>query len=177
MPPASSVSTEIERIFREHGGLVLRTAYRITGDTGDAEDILQTVFLRLLRRPPEAEAVENVESYLHRAAVNSALDLMRSRQNVRRIPLEDVAPMLTDASSPTPDRAHASGEIREWLRHTVSRLSPKAAEIFALRFFEGKDNGQIAELLGTTQGTVAVTLSRTRDRIEKEFRSFMGEQK
>jgi RNA polymerase sigma-70 factor (ECF subfamily) len=176
MPPASSVSAEIERIFREHSALVLRAAYRITGDAGDAEDVLQTVFLRLLRRPPEAAAVDNVESYLHRAAVNSALDLMRARQNLRKVPLDDLEPVLTDTSSPTPDRAHASGEIRAWLRRTVGRLSPKAAEIFALRFFEGKNNGEIAELLGTTQGTVAVTLSRTRDRIEKEFRSFMGEQ-
>ena len=51
-----------------------------------------------------------------------------------------------------------------------------AAEIFSLRFFEGKDNGEIARILGTTTGTVAVTLSRARDRIEKEFRSYQGGQ-
>jgi DNA-directed RNA polymerase specialized sigma24 family protein len=46
--------------------------------------------------------------------------------------------------------------------------------MFMLRFFEGKDNPEIARLLQTTPGTVAVTLSRTRDRLEQEFRAYMG---
>jgi DNA-directed RNA polymerase specialized sigma24 family protein len=46
--------------------------------------------------------------------------------------------------------------------------------MFILRFIEGKDNPEIARLLDTTPGTVAVTLSRTRDRLEKEFRSHLG---
>jgi DNA-directed RNA polymerase specialized sigma24 family protein len=47
--------------------------------------------------------------------------------------------------------------------------------MFALRFFEGRDNPEIAQALGTTPASVAVTLSRTRDRIQQEFRSYMGE--
>src|SRR5947209_1798111 len=90
--PAQAPPGEIERIFRDHHGLVFRAAYRITGNPSDAEDVLQTVFLRLLRRDGEAEAVGNMPGYLHRAAVNSALDLMRARQNSRSIPLDDVAP-------------------------------------------------------------------------------------
>ena len=46
--------------------------------------------------------------------------------------------------------------------------------MFMLRFFEGKDNPEIARLLATTPGTVAVTLSRTRVRLEKEYRAYMG---
>ncbi len=169
-PPA-----QIEQVFHDYHAMVFRAAYRITGNSSDAEDVLQTVFLRLVRRDPGAEAVENVASYLHRAAVNSALDLMRSRQVARSVPLDDVAPQLTENSSLAPDRAHASGEIREWLRNAIARLSPLAAEIFTLRFYEGLENPEIARILGTTAGTVAVTLSRARDRIEKEFRSYQGE--
>lgn len=166
---------EIERIFREHHAMVFRAAYRITGNPSDAEDVLQTVFLRLVRRDSGAAVVENVGSYLHRAAVNSALDLMRARGNARNVPLDDVAPMLRENASLAPDRAQSSAEARDWLRGAVARLSPQAAEIFSLRFFEGKDNAEIAEIVGTTPGTVAVTLSRTRDRIEKEFRAYQGE--
>lgn len=165
---------EIEQIFRDHHGMVFRAAYRITGNPSDAEDVLQTVFLRLVRRDASAEPVENVASYLHRAAVNSALDLMRSRQNARSVPLDEVAPSLTENASLAPDRAHSSTETREWLRGAVARLSPQAAEIFSLRFFEGKDNGEIAAIVGTTSGTVAVTLSRARDRVEREFRAYQG---
>jgi RNA polymerase sigma-70 factor (ECF subfamily) len=172
---AQAPSGEIERIFRDHHGMVFRAAYRITGNASDAEDVLQTVFLRLVRRDAAADAVENVASYLHRAAVNSALDLMRARTHARSVPLDDVAPVLTEKASLAPDRLHSSGEAREWLRAAVARLSPQAAEIFTLRFFEGKDNSEIAAIVGTTPGTVAVTLSRTRDRIEKEFKAFQRE--
>ena len=173
--PAQAPPGQIEQIFRDHHGMVFRSAYRITGNPSDAEDVLQTVFLRLLRRDAAADAVLNVPSYLHRAAVNSALDLMRSRQTARDVPLDDVAPLLAENASLAPDRVHSSAEAREWLRAAVARLSPQAAEIFSLRFFEGKDNGEIAALVGTTTGTGAVTLSRARDRIEQEFRAYQGE--
>jgi len=168
---------DLDAIYREHHAMVFRAAYRVTGNASDAEDVLQTVFLRLLRRDPEAEAVANIEGYLRRAAVNSAVDLVRSRQAAANVPLEDVAPLLPENPSLAPDRVHGSAVIRQWLRQAVARLSPRAAEMFVLRFFEGQDNPQIAQALGTTTGSVAVTLSRTRDRIQQEFRSYMGEDK
>ena len=73
-----------------------------------------------------------------------------------------------------PERARASGEIREWLRGALARLNPRIAEMFTMRFFEGKDNPEIARLLNTTPGTVAVTLSRTRDRLQKEYQAYLG---
>ncbi len=170
-PPAVD---DLEKVFREHYALVFRAAYRITGNASDAEDVLQTVFLRLVRRAGDAAAVENVPSYLHRAAVNAAVDLMRARQNIRDVPLEELEPVLAAPGSLSPERAQSSGEIREWLRKTLARLNPRVAEMFVLRFFEGKDNPEIARMLGTTPGTVAVTLSRTRDRLEKEYRMFAG---
>ena len=154
--------------------MVFRAAYRVTGNPTDAEDVLQTVFLRLMKRDPEAEPVASIGSFLHRAAVNAAVDLMRSRQNIRNVPLDDLEPVLAEPAHHSPERAHSSSEIREWLRGALARLNPRIAEMFAMRFFEGKDNPEIAELLDTTPGTVAVTLSRTRDRPEKEYRAYVG---
>jgi RNA polymerase sigma factor (sigma-70 family) len=175
--PASRVETpvDLESVFREHYGQVFRTAYRITGNAADAEDVLQTIFLRLAGRDAAAERIESMGSYLHRAAVNAALDLMRSRQGACLMPLEEVEPELREDASLAPDREHTSEEIRVWLRNTVARLSPRAAEVFALRFFEGLTNAEIAEALGTSQGTIAVTVHRTRERIEREFRAYIGE--
>lgn len=171
--PAPPVA-DLDHIFREQHASVFRAAYRVTGNASDAEDVLQTVFVRLLGRAPDAEAVGNMEGYLRRAAVNAALDLVRSRQAARQVPLDQVAPLLPANPSLAPDRVQRSAEIRQWLRRAVARLSPRAAEIFALRFFEGQENPEIAQSLGTTTATVAVTLSRTRDRIQQEFRSYMG---
>ena len=172
--PADLSVKDLERVFREHHALVFRAAYRITANAGDAEDVLQTVFLRMLKREPGAEPVGNMPSFLHRAAVNAALDLVRSRQNIRNIPLDELEPVLAEPASRSPERAHNSTEIRDWLRGALARLNPRIAQMFALRFFEGKDNPEIARMLNTTPGTVAVTLSRTRDRLQKEYQAYMG---
>src|ERR1700760_3611057 len=172
--PAKLPEAELERIFREHHAMVFRAAYRVTGNADDAEDVLQTVFLRMVKRDPGAEPVGNMASFLHRSAVNAALDLVRSRQNIRNIPLDEREPVLAEPAHRNPDRAQSSGEIREWLRGALARLNPRIAEMFMLRFFDGKENPEIARLLNTTPGTVAVTLSRTRDRLEKEFRAYLG---
>ena len=174
MEPRNSSVTELERTFREHHAMVFRAAYRVTGNVDDAEDVLQTVFLRMLKRDPDAEPVGNMPSFLHRSAVNAALDLVRARQNVRSVPLDELEPVLAEPAHRGPDRAQSSGEIRQWLRGALARLNPRIAEMFMLRFFDGRENPEIARLLNTTPGTVAVTLSRTRDRLEKEFRAYQG---
>jgi len=175
-PPESARFSidELERVFRESHAAVFRAAYRVTGNASDAEDALQTVFLRLLKRDAAADAVENMPSFLRRAAVNAALDIVRSRQGIRNIPLDELEPVLAESAHRRPDRLQASGEIRDWLRGALARLNPRIAQMFALRFFEGKDNPEIARLFNTTPGSVAVTISRTRDRLQKEFRVYQG---
>jgi RNA polymerase sigma-70 factor (ECF subfamily) len=172
--PARSPVADLEQVFRESHAAVFRAAYRVTGNASDAEDALQTVFLRLLKRDAAADAVENMPSFLRRAAVNAALDIVRSRQGVRNIPLDEVEPVLAEPAQRRPDRLLASSDIRDWLRGALARLNPRIAQMFALRFFEGKDNPEIARLFKTTPGSVAVTISRTRDRLEKEYRVYQG---
>src|SRR5262245_61575415 len=92
--PAGAVSMrEVETLFREHHDRVFRAAYRITGSVVDAEDVLQTVFLRLSRRG-DVNLEPNPGSYLRRAAINAALDLLRQRARTESIPIDDVAPVL-----------------------------------------------------------------------------------
>lgn len=172
--PAQPDLSHLEHTFREHHAMVYRAAYRVTGNTTDAEDVVQTVFLRLMKRDPGSQPVGNMASFLHRAAVNAALDLVRARHNIRNIPLDDLEPVLAESSHRSPERVQTSSEIREWLRGALARLNPRIAEMFMLRFFDGKDNPEIAEILNTTPGTVAVTLSRTRARLEEEFRAQLG---
>jgi RNA polymerase sigma-70 factor (ECF subfamily) len=161
----------LEQTFLEHQGRVLRAAYRITGNAQDAEDVLQTVFLRLSRREGGSLPPRNLASYLYRAGVNTALDLLRSRRDPDRVALEDAGARLPDAPSGRPDRLHEAGEIRAFLREALARLSPRAAEVFALRHLEGYDNHEIAGMLGISRIAVAVTLHRTRHQLQKELRA------
>jgi RNA polymerase sigma-70 factor (ECF subfamily) len=158
------VPGEIERMFEECHGLVFKTAYRITGNAADAEDVLQAVFLRLLRRDRSAEPLDNPESYLRRAAINAALDTIRARQEQRSVPLDESPP-----SAIADER-----EMRDCLRTALARLDPRSAEMFALRFFEGHTNPEIARMLGISQVYVGVALHRTRKQLQKEIKSYLG---
>jgi RNA polymerase sigma-70 factor (ECF subfamily) len=173
--PIPGQPAELERLFREHHASVLRAAYRITGNATDAEDVLQTVFMRLLRRPAESPAVENAPAYLHRAAVNAALDLVRDRQPAQNLPLDAHIAHLAEEAAAAPDRQQETREMRGLIRRAVARLAPRAAEIFALHYFEGYSNPQIASMLDLSPAGVAVTLHRTRVRLEEEVRRFMGD--
>ncbi len=167
--PAIAIPDEIEQTFRAHHGLVFRTAYRITGNTGDAEDALQTVFLRLLRRGRNADVLENTESYLRRAAINAALDVIRSRRADHTVPLPEESLMPAAAV-----RADVSG-LRQALTRALAQLKPRPAEIFALRFLEGLSNRQIAQTLNISQVLVAVIVHRTRQQLSKQLRPYLGD--
>ena len=173
--PIAGQPAELEALFQAHHASVLRAAYRITGNATDAEDVLQTVFMRLLRRPADSPAMENAGAYLHRAAVNAALDLVRDRQESRNLPLDAHLSHLAEAPATAPDRQQEAREMRDFLRRAIARLAPRAAEIFALHYFEGYSNPQIASMLDLSAAGVAVTLHRTRTRLQEEIRSFMGE--
>lgn len=167
--PADPIPGDLEEAFQNHSGLVFRTAYRITGNAADAEDALQTVFLRLVRRDVSSGALENHESYLRRAAVNVALDIVRSKQTAKSVPLDDAPPRnLTEPSG------ESSREARDCLRRALAQLNHREAEVFTLRFFEGHSNPEIARMLGISQVHVAVILHRSRRQLQKEVRSYMG---
>lgn len=161
--PAIVLPSEFDRVFRAHHDLVFRVAYRITGNAADAEDVSQTVFLRLYRREAGADVLENEESYLRRAAVNAALDVIRSRQADRTVELVDV-----------PGPAHDDPrELRQALGRAMAQLKPRPAEIFTLRFLEGFSNPEIARMLGISQVLVAVIVHRTRQQLRKELGSYL----
>ncbi len=166
----------LDEVFRAHYSRVLKAAYRVTGSMSDAEDVLQTVFLRLARRDLATEGVVNLESYMYRAAVNAALDLLRARQEARTVALDDAqasVEAVATGSWADPGRMQDSVEVRAWLRAALARLSPRAAEMFALRYLEDYGNREIARMLNTSQAVVAVTLHRTRHQLQKDFRAFM----
>jgi RNA polymerase sigma factor (sigma-70 family) len=94
---------------------VYRTAERITGNAEDAEDVLQTLFLRLLGRELSGDVLANPRAYLYRATVNIALDVLRARK--RRPVSDDSAEMLEAPGARTATRgeedvlARIQGEI------------------------------------------------------------------
>lgn len=168
----------LEILFRQHSDRVFRAAHRVTGSPADAEDVLQTVFLRLARGSEVRNVLENPEGYFARAAINASLDLLRSRKRSRAVAFDDVetGAAIALASPRNPEARHEDRELRNLIRAAVSRLGPNAAQMFTLRYFEGYDNGEIARLMSTSALVVGVTLHRARARLRKEIGSYLREQ-
>jgi RNA polymerase sigma-70 factor (ECF subfamily) len=170
LQPVPSPSDRLGTLYREHYDLVFRTAFRVTGSAVDAEDVLQTVFLRLSRREDDLDLSPSPGAYLRRAAVNAALDVVRGRSRDRSVALEDV----TLAGAERADALHESREIQDAVRRAVARLNPKSAELFILRYFEGNSNDEIARTLGMSKMVVNVLLHRARIRVRKDLGEYLG---
>lgn len=159
---------DLDAAFEQHHGRVFRAAYRITGNADDAEDVLQTVFLNLMRKNGSEGDIRSRASYLVRAAVNGAIDVLRSRS---RLVATDDEP-ATDAAGreqPTLEGEAWQAERRARLRAALARLTPRSARIVALRYFEGYGNVEIAALLDTSPSAIAVALHRARHRLAADL--------
>ena len=164
----------LESIYRQDASVVLQAAYRVTGNVDDAEDVLQTVFARLANREAPPDFSAGSRAYLRRAATNAALDVVQSRYARDSVSLEVTGDEVERDHAPAPDRQHHGRELQQKLRRALSKISRRSAEIFVLRYFEGLDNSEIAQHLGTSTNTVAVTLHRARARLKDEMAPFMG---
>lgn len=156
----------VAELYARHHDRVFQAAWRVTGNAADAEDVLQTVFLRVLRREDAVILDETAAAYLQRAAVNAAVDLIRRRKSAKADPLEEREATLV-ATGLDPSRAHDGAETERRVREALAGLAPRAAEIFVLRYFEGYGNREIARMLDTSWSTVAVTLHRARARVRR----------
>jgi RNA polymerase sigma-70 factor, ECF subfamily len=164
--PVSTIPKPLDELYTAHHAMVYRTAHRITGNAQDAEDVMQTVFMRMLKREhspsgqPAMTEIDNPESYLRRSAVNAALDIVRARQADNTLELEHMA---------TSGSCTELRDLRDTMRRALSKLAPKTAEMVALRFFEGYTNPEIAKLMGISQIVVAVTVHRARKKLQQEL--------
>lgn len=163
----------LAELFQNHSRQVLAAAYRVTGSRQDAEDALQTVFLRLTSRWDELRLSETPGPYLRRAAVNAAIDLLRSRAAARAIGLDDLSVELSDSREASPERQHKDREFRKRLREALLVLTDRNALVFCLRYFEDLSNKEIAAALNVTQTRVAVILHRARKRLQPELLEFV----
>ena len=147
-------------LYNRYSAAVYRTALRITGNPADAEDALQTVFLRVLNHEEKLDHGGPLEPYFRRAATNAGLDILRRRSTRAEARLNDQAP-------------HAAPDsplfLKERLRRAIAKLSPRDAEMFALRYIVGLSNIELGEAFGMESSSIAVRLHRIRHSLQQEM--------
>ena len=157
---------EFEQIYREHAPLVYRTAWGVLGSREEAEDVLQTVFLKLLRRECPPDLRKNPKAYLYKAAVTVSLDVLKARRR-RPVLVDDIERL--EVSAPPPG-ARFDEAAHERLYEAIAQLRAEAAEILVLRYMQNKGIAEIAKGLGVSRTVVAVRLFRSRARLRALLR-------
>jgi RNA polymerase sigma-70 factor (ECF subfamily) len=147
----------LAELYERHYAAVFHTALRITGNPADAEDVLQTVFLRVFNQSDAIDRVGLPGAYFRRAAANAAVDLLRRRTSHAESPLAEAS-------------GHAVVEspvlLKERLRRAIATLEKSDAVVFLLRYVEGFSNAELAEMLGQEKNNIAVRLHRIRQALQ-----------
>jgi RNA polymerase sigma-70 factor (ECF subfamily) len=168
----AAVMTEIpgalasfEDVVRDREMQVLRTAYRILGNWADAEDAAQDVFVRLHRHGLRFDTAAALNAWLYRVTVNRCLDHTRAAK--------PMVPLFESASAGVSAEAIAIQQQQQAsLMRALATLPPRERAAVVLREIEGLTTAEVAEVMGSTEGTVrsqvAKGVTRLRELLSKE---------
>jgi RNA polymerase sigma-70 factor (sigma-E family) len=144
---------------------LLRTAYLLTGNIADAEDLVQSALAKTYMAWDRIEDRGALDGYVRRAMVNTHISWWR-RRRLEEFPTDEI-----------PDRAVAdpSGntDLQDSLRRAIDRLPQRMRAAVVLRFYEDMTEAEVADVLGVSLGTVKSTVSRAvaKLRIDAELRA------
>ncbi|HEY8756878.1 MAG TPA: sigma-70 family RNA polymerase sigma factor [Candidatus Limnocylindria bacterium] len=161
-PRASAIPAAFEQLFRAEYARVVRIAYRVVADQGEAEDVAQDVFIAYYRAHPSDAPY--AAPWLHRAAAHTALNAVRSRS--RRTAREERDALTPDASG-DPEGAALERERAREVRAALARMPRASAELLALRY-SGLSYAEVAAASGTKIDQVGTRLRRAHDAFRRE---------
>jgi len=148
--------SDLETLFREHWPRAYRAAYLVVHDAAAAEDIAQESFLAAVRALDRFDRRRPFGPWLHRIAVNRAIDWSRARALRAEAEQQDV---------PAPERAEPDDAV---LR-ALATLEPDHRAVIVLRYLLDYTPGEIAELLDLPRGTVNSRLRRGLDKLKERL--------
>ena len=150
----NGVMADFDKFVAAHVDDLLRTAYLIVWDEGEAEDLVQECLLKVARRWPRVRRMEQPHAYARRILVNLALDGARRRAQRRR-ELEPGTPPILCAIDPL-----QTLETRAELLQALGQLHERQRAVLVLRYFNDLTEAQVADVLGCSPGTVKSSASR-----------------
>jgi RNA polymerase sigma factor (sigma-70 family) len=166
---ASTSEMSFETVFTRYYSLVYQLAFRCVGQSDEAEDITQEVFLRYYRVPPRANSEAEQRAWLCRVATNLGLNALRSRQ--RRTNREEQASETVRRGAPeveaqlNPEQQVIADERVELVRSILAEM-PDRQQTYILLRSTGLSYAEIAQTTGVATASVGALLARA----EREFR-------
>ena len=149
-----NTNQQAERLANAYADAILRLSYTYLKNTQDAQDICQTVFVKLLAEPREFESAEHERAYVLRMAANACKDLLKSPWRKRTCGLETVLEV------PAPEAGDGS------VLAAVNQLPANYRTVIYLFYYEGYQAAEIGKILGVPTATVHTRLARGRARLK-----------
>ncbi|MCD6450927.1 MAG: RNA polymerase sigma factor [Acidobacteria bacterium] len=163
-----SLSERVEELYRQHKDKVFRIALRMIGEEAAAEDIVQEVFLTLLKKVDGFRNESEIFSWIYRITVNKTISHLRWRR-VRQL---KKLFMIKEGRGKGLDFA-SKVEFRRKLEESLLSLPAGQRAMFVLHDIEGFTHEEIAEIRGCSSGTVKSQLFRARLRLRKKLSPFL----
>jgi RNA polymerase sigma-70 factor (ECF subfamily) len=172
----NEADVQLGQAWREHRRYVLGIALRMLGDLGDAEDVVQEAFTRLLRT--DIDDIDDVRAWLVTVVSRLCLDQLRSARRQRQDPLDEPAlppgaggsgPGASPAGPVDPaDRVTLDDSVRLALHVMLERLSPAERTAFVLHDVFQVSFDDIADIVGRTPAACRQLASRARRHIRSD---------
>jgi RNA polymerase sigma-70 factor, ECF subfamily len=159
-------SDAFRQLVERHSRSVYRVAYRVTGNTHDAEDVVQETFLKAYRQLDRFESRASFGTWLHRIAMNCSVDLLRSRPRREQAEEADTLEQLGGDAAPasarslSPERLMASVQVGDRVKAAMERLSPLERAAFVMRHFDGHSIDEISRALGIRENAAKHSIFR-----------------
>lgn len=173
---------EFARMVDLYSTQIYRLALKMLGDPQDAEDVLQTTFLKALQSVRNFEGRSSLSTWLYRIAVNEALMLLRRHKPTVPAAMDDEneddqlqhPTQFTDWCC-IPEEELLSAESRGRLDLAIRQLPEKLRVVFLLRDVEGLSIKETGEALGLTETAVKTRLLRARLNLREQLSAYYGE--
>jgi RNA polymerase sigma-70 factor, ECF subfamily len=150
-----------EELYQHHSTRLFNLAWRMCGTRADAEDLLQEIFLQAYRKLPDFRGDSTVGTWLYRLAMNRCLDHLKSRQTRA----SSASTPLDEDVMAGPRLVNDGGIKRLDLERAIAKLPEGARAAFLLHDVEGFQHGEIAEILGISEGTSKSQVHKARLRL------------
>ncbi|GHH77674.1 RNA polymerase sigma factor [Streptomyces sulfonofaciens] len=167
---ASDAETAFTAYVQERRASLYATAYHLTGDRFEAEDLLQSALFSTYRAWDRISDKAAVGGYLRRTMTNLHISAWR-RRKLNEYPTEELPETAGDTD------AMRGTELRAVLWQALARLPELQRTMLVLRYYEGRTDPEIADILGISVGTVKSSIWRSLRRLrEDEVLSFGRDQ-
>ena len=177
----------LEALMTRHAGRVYRLAYGITRNPADAEEVVQDVFLTVVRKGGSFEGQAALATWMYRVTMNAALNRRRGKRRELEVSLEEHLPTYTEDGhragdrsdllvdwSSTPEERVLSGESRQVLENAIDSLPAHYRAVLVLRDVEELSNEEVASIVGDSLASVKSRLHRARMALREQLTRHFG---